>query len=131
MAKGICDVCGVRPATVRAQVIRNGQRETMELCDPDYRRLARQQGRPSSPLESLFGSGRGGSLFEDFFGSDFFGGGRGNVDEDDDRTDERSTGGTSIPVGTGQGAGRGTGTRRGQGARWTPSTSCSRSPTAT
>ena len=110
MAQGICDICGLRPATVRAQVVRNGHRETMELCDPDYRRLARQQGRPSSPLESLFGSGRGTSLFEDFFGSDFFGNGRSNVREDDDQTDERNTGGTPIPVRTGPGT---TG-RRGQ-----------------
>jgi ATP-dependent Clp protease ATP-binding subunit ClpC len=72
MANGICDICGVRPATVRAQVVVNGQRETMELCDVDYRRLARQQGRSSSPLESLFGSGRAGSLFDDFFGDDFW-----------------------------------------------------------
>ena len=70
MADGLCMVRGVRPATVRAQVVSNGQRQTMELCDVDYRRLARQQ-RPSSPLESLFG-GRG-SLFDDFFGGDFFG----------------------------------------------------------
>jgi ATP-dependent Clp protease ATP-binding subunit ClpC len=61
MADGICDVCNVRPATVRARVSSNGQSEILELCDVDYRRLARQQQRPSSPLESLFG-GRG-SLF--------------------------------------------------------------------
>lgn len=72
MANGICDICGVRPATVRAQVVSNGQRRTMDLCDIDYRRLARQQGRPSSPLESLFG-GAGGSLFDEVFGGDFFG----------------------------------------------------------
>ena len=102
MAQGICDICGLRPATVRAQVVRNGHRETMELCDPDYRRLARQQGRPSSPLESLFGSGRGTSLFEDFFGSDFFGNGRSNVREDDDQTDEhrKPNGGLRQPLPT-------------------------------
>ena len=72
MADGICDVCNVRPATVRARVSSNGKSEILELCDMDYRRLARQQQRPSSPLESLFG-GRG-SLFEDFFSDDFFGG---------------------------------------------------------
>lgn len=68
MADGLCDICGVRPATVRAQVVSNGQRQTMELCDVDYRRLARQQ-RSSSPLESLFGER--GSLFDDFFTDDF------------------------------------------------------------
>jgi ATP-dependent Clp protease ATP-binding subunit ClpC len=87
MAAGICDVCGVRPATVRAQVVRNGRRETMELCDVDYRRVARQQ-RSASPLESLFG-GRG-SLFEDFFGDDVFGRGLGGG------RDEQP--GQSIPV---------------------------------
>jgi ATP-dependent Clp protease ATP-binding subunit ClpC len=71
MAKGVCDLCGIRPATVRAEVVSNGERRTMELCDVDYRRLARQQ-RPSSQLESLFGGS--GGLFEDFFGGDFFGG---------------------------------------------------------
>ena len=63
----LCDICHVRPATVRAEVVSNGRRETLNLCDVDYRRLARQQ-RSSSPLESLFG-GRG-SLFDDFFGDD-------------------------------------------------------------
>ncbi|MDB5643930.1 MAG: Clp protease ClpC [Hyphomicrobiales bacterium] len=71
MAKGICDVCGIRPATVRAEVVSNGQRRTMELCDVDYRRLARQQGGSRSPLESLFS--RHGSLFDDFFGGDMLG----------------------------------------------------------
>src|SRR5690242_1148027 len=74
MANGLCDICGVRPATVRAQVVSNGQRQTLELCDVDYRRLARQQGRSSSPLEALFGGGRGNSLFDDFFNDDFWGG---------------------------------------------------------
>ena len=49
----------------------DGQSQTLDLCEIDYRRLARQQ-RPSSRLESLFG-GRG-SLLDDFFGDDFFGG---------------------------------------------------------
>jgi ATP-dependent Clp protease ATP-binding subunit ClpC len=66
-----CDICGIRPATVRAQVTTSdGDTQVLDLCEVDYRRLARQQ-RQSSPLESLFG-GRGG-LFEDFFGDDFFG----------------------------------------------------------
>src|SRR3954454_877789 len=80
----LCDICHVRPATVRAEVVSNGQRETLNLCDVDYRRLARQQ-RSSSPLESLFG-GRG-SLFDDFFDDDgFFGrsAGRGRAPEEDE-----------------------------------------------
>jgi ATP-dependent Clp protease ATP-binding subunit ClpC len=106
MTNGICDVCGVRPATVRAQVVNNGQRRTMELCDIDYRRLARQQGRSSSPLESLFGGGSG-SLLDDFFGSDFFGrsplAGRENpsISEADEQT-----GGTPIPIQSSRGTGR-------------------------
>ena len=64
MAK-MCDICGVRPATVRARVTSSdGQSEVLDLCEVDYRRLARQQ-RSRSPMESLFG-GRG-SLFDDFF----------------------------------------------------------------
>ena len=70
MAK-LCDICGIRPATVRAQVTTSdGETQVLDLCEVDYRRLARQQ-RQSSPLESLFG-GRSG-LFEDFFSDDFFG----------------------------------------------------------
>ncbi|MGY8635784.1 ATP-dependent Clp protease ATP-binding subunit [Bradyrhizobium sp. 14AA] len=66
-----CDICGIRPATVRAQVTTSdGDTQVLDLCEVDYRRLARQQ-RQSSPLESLFG-GRGG-LFEDLFGDDFLG----------------------------------------------------------
>lgn len=42
----------------------------MELCDQDYRKLARRQGRSSSPLESLFG---GRSLLDEFFGDGGFG----------------------------------------------------------
>jgi ATP-dependent Clp protease ATP-binding subunit ClpC len=61
----LCDLCGVRPATVRARLTRNGETEVLNLCDVDYRRLAAQQ-RSASPLESLFG-GRS-SLFDDFFG---------------------------------------------------------------
>jgi len=83
MADGLCDICGVRPATVRAQVVSNGQRQTMELCDYDYRRLTRQQ-RSSSPLESLFG--QRDSLFDDFFNDDFFGGRGGRRDALDERS---------------------------------------------
>ena len=78
----LCDICHVRPATVRAEVVSDGRRETLNLCDVDYRRLARQQ-RSNSPLESLFG--RRGSLFDDFFDDDeFFGrsAGRGRAPEE-------------------------------------------------
>src|SRR5687768_3466823 len=107
MADGICDVCNVRPATVHARVSSNGKSEILELCDLDYRRLARQQQRPSSPLESLFG-GRG-SLFEDFFSDDFFGG-RSVRGDDAEPPAPSGTGGASIPVGPGRGRARGRGT---------------------
>jgi ATP-dependent Clp protease ATP-binding subunit ClpC len=99
MAK-MCDICGIRPATVRARVTTSdGESEVLDLCEVDYRRLARQQ-RSSSPMESLFG-GRS-SLFDDFFGNDFFGRG-GGEDEGEDR------GGPSVPVRGGRG-----GRRRGE-----------------
>jgi ATP-dependent Clp protease ATP-binding subunit ClpC len=92
MAK-LCDICGVRPAVVRATVVNTeGQRETLDLCEQDYRRLARQQ-RFSSPLESLF-SGRG-SLFEEFFGDDA-------GDAGPDESGARG-GGQTIPIRTGRG----------------------------
>jgi hypothetical protein len=72
----------------------------MELCDVDYRRLARQQ-RPSSQLESLFG-GRG-SLFDDFFGGDFFGESpRGSAGKFTDERSGAGDGGTPIPVRSGR-----------------------------
>jgi ATP-dependent Clp protease ATP-binding subunit ClpC len=107
MADGICDICNIRPATVRARVSSNGQSELLELCDVDYRRLARQQQRPSSPLESLFG-GRG-SLFEDFFNDDFFGGRSGSRDQSG-APRSSGTGGTSAPAPSGRGRARGRGT---------------------
>jgi ATP-dependent Clp protease ATP-binding subunit ClpC len=94
MAK-LCDICGIRPATVRVRVTQNGESELLELCDVDYERLAAQQ-RPSSPMESLFG--RRGGLLEDFFGDDFFGrsalGG----------TDGGGSPGRSLPSGRSRGA---------------------------
>jgi ATP-dependent Clp protease ATP-binding subunit ClpC len=104
MAPETCDICGVRPATVQARVSTNGQQETLNLCDIDYRRLARQQARASSPLESLFGDT--GSLFDSVFPDTFFGrgrarpfGGRGETEEEE---------GTEIPVHSERGAQRGT-----------------------
>jgi ATP-dependent Clp protease ATP-binding subunit ClpC len=73
----------------------------MELCDVDYRRLARQQERPSSPLESLFGR-RGGSLFDDFFNDDFL-----NRGGDSTNADEPRGGETAIPARRGTSRSRG------------------------
>jgi ATP-dependent Clp protease ATP-binding subunit ClpC len=47
--------------------VQNGERQTLAVCDVDYRRLVRQR-RQSSPFESLF---RGTGL-EDFLGDDPF-----------------------------------------------------------
>ncbi|MBB4039887.1 ATP-dependent Clp protease ATP-binding subunit ClpC [Microvirga flocculans] len=87
----------------------NGQRQTMELCDVDYRRLARQQ-RSSSPLESLFG--RRGSLLDEFFGSDplgsdFFGGSPSGGADDQAYDTAPEGGGRAIPVRSSRGRGRG------------------------
>jgi ATP-dependent Clp protease ATP-binding subunit ClpC len=76
----LCDICGVRPASVRVRVTRDGESEVLNVCEVDYRRLAARQ-RGASPMESLFG-GRG-SLFEEMFGNDPFadrGFGRGAAD---------------------------------------------------
>lgn len=67
MAAAICDICGIRPATRRVEVVQNGERRTLDVCDVDYRRLVRQQ-RQASTFESLFR----GTGFEDFFGEDPF-----------------------------------------------------------
>ncbi|WP_112664298.1 ATP-dependent Clp protease ATP-binding subunit [Microvirga flavescens] len=64
MAQHLCEICGVRPASVRVTVIQNGQRKQLDVCDYHYAQLSRHQ-RALSPLESLF---RGG-LFDDFFGA--------------------------------------------------------------
>ncbi len=67
MATAICDICGIRPATRRVEVVQNRERRTLAVCDLDYRRLVRQR-RHASPFESLFR----GTGFEDFFGEDPF-----------------------------------------------------------
>jgi len=99
MSEVLCDVCHIRPATIRAQVVSDGRRETLNLCDVDYRRLAARQRRQNSPLESLFG-GRG-SLFDDFFGDDFLTGGSPFGERGD-----RGEAGTPIPIRGGGGGGR-------------------------
>lgn len=67
MAGGICDVCNAR-ATVHTQVVINGRRRQLDLCDAHYLQLVRQRGRSGSPLGSLFGRDFG--LLEGFFGED-------------------------------------------------------------
>ena len=67
MAAAICDICGIRPATRRVEVVQNGERQSLAVCDVDYRRLVRQR-RQASPFESLFR----GTGFEDVFGEDPF-----------------------------------------------------------
>ncbi len=48
----LCDLCRARPATVRVDVVEDGRRRTLDLCEHDYARL--RQERPRSPWESLF-----------------------------------------------------------------------------
>lgn len=68
MAQEICEICGIRPATMRVAVMQDGQREELNICEYDYARLTRQQ-RRSSPMGSLFGdSPFGGDIFGDFMG---------------------------------------------------------------
>ncbi|MFD1883263.1 ATP-dependent Clp protease ATP-binding subunit [Paracoccus pacificus] len=54
MSDGICDICGIRPATVRVAASVNGRRQTLELCQEDYDRLRARQAGSRSPFESLF-----------------------------------------------------------------------------
>ena len=89
MADILCDICHERPATLRAQVVSDGHRRTMKLCEPDYRRLVARSRRPSSPLESLFGGG----LFEEFFGDP-----NGTAPSGRGDGEERSSGGSAIPI---------------------------------
>ncbi|MBC7092701.1 ATP-dependent Clp protease ATP-binding subunit [Candidatus Bipolaricaulota bacterium] len=52
MGARLCEACGIRPATIEVEVIENGQRRILHLCEADYARLHRQ--RWFSPWESLF-----------------------------------------------------------------------------
>ncbi|NHF72273.1 ATP-dependent Clp protease ATP-binding subunit [Paracoccus xiamenensis] len=61
MAQELCEICGIRPATMRVAVMQDGQREELDICDYDYARLTRQQ-RYSSPMESMFGGDPFGDL---------------------------------------------------------------------
>ncbi len=49
----LCDVCRVRPATVTAEVIQDGERRILHLCELDYARLREEEW--FSPWESLLG----------------------------------------------------------------------------
>jgi ATP-dependent Clp protease ATP-binding subunit ClpC len=53
MAQINCDICGVRPASVRVAVLQDGRRRFLDVCDYHYAQLTRHQ-RTLSPLESLF-----------------------------------------------------------------------------
>ncbi|QGZ63229.1 ATP-dependent Clp protease ATP-binding subunit [Paraburkholderia acidisoli] len=53
MAQFNCDICGVRPATVRVAVLQDGRRRFLDVCDYHYAQLTRHQ-RTLSPLEALF-----------------------------------------------------------------------------
>jgi ATP-dependent Clp protease ATP-binding subunit ClpC len=55
MAQFNCDICGVRPATVRVAVLQDGRRRYIDVCDYHYAQLTRHQ-RTLSPLEALFRS---------------------------------------------------------------------------
>lgn len=66
MAK-TCDLCGIRPASVRVSSTINGRNRTLDLCDVCYKR-ARGEGRGgASPLHSLYGGSPLDRLFESFF----------------------------------------------------------------
>ncbi|MFD1558388.1 ATP-dependent Clp protease ATP-binding subunit [Paraburkholderia silviterrae] len=53
MAQFNCDICGVRPATVRVAVLQDGRRRFLDVCDYHYAQLTRHE-RTLSPLEALF-----------------------------------------------------------------------------
>ncbi|HXZ08484.1 MAG TPA: Clp protease N-terminal domain-containing protein, partial [Paraburkholderia sp.] len=55
MPRLLCDICGVRAATVRLAVLQNGQRRVLDVCDFHYAQITRHQ-RAISPLEALFRS---------------------------------------------------------------------------
>ncbi|CAM5766569.1 chaperone protein ClpB [Labrys miyagiensis] len=63
MPEHMCDICGVRPATIRVAVVQNGHEKQLDVCDYHYSQLTRHQSA-LSPLEALF---RGG-LLDNFFG---------------------------------------------------------------
>jgi ATP-dependent Clp protease ATP-binding subunit ClpC len=48
----MCDICGIRPATVEVEVVEGGERKILHLCERDYARLS--GGGWFSPWDSLF-----------------------------------------------------------------------------
>ncbi|MDR8398508.1 MULTISPECIES: ATP-dependent Clp protease ATP-binding subunit [Paraburkholderia] len=70
MAEHLCELCGVRPATIRVAVIQGGRRRQLDVCDYHYAQLTRHQ-RQVSPLESLFRGGLFDGLLDS--GTDGFG----------------------------------------------------------
>ncbi len=69
MGNALCDICGERPATARVTVIRDGRRETYNVCDEDYRRVRARQ--LLSPFESLFAGGWLGDWLDEALGAAF------------------------------------------------------------
>ncbi|HSI20972.1 MAG TPA: ATP-dependent Clp protease ATP-binding subunit [Verrucomicrobiae bacterium] len=47
----LCDICGLRPATTKLVVRRNGQERVLHLCAEDYAQIRQRQS--SSPFEAL------------------------------------------------------------------------------
>ncbi|MEM5420581.1 ATP-dependent Clp protease ATP-binding subunit [Paraburkholderia ferrariae] len=64
MAQFNCDICGVRPATVRVAVLQDGRRRFLDVCDYHYAQLTRHQ-RTLSPLEALFRASQQGDGTDD------------------------------------------------------------------
>ncbi|MEX3856426.1 ATP-dependent Clp protease ATP-binding subunit [Paraburkholderia sp. BR10923] len=54
MANSMCDICGVRPASLRVTIAQRDQLRDIDVCNYHYTQLTRHQ-RYVSPLESLFG----------------------------------------------------------------------------
>lgn len=55
MRATLCDICHERPAVITVTRVKNGQKETFQVCEQDYVALQRQTHLPSS-FDSLLGS---------------------------------------------------------------------------
>ena len=55
MARLLCDICGVRPATIRVAMLQNGRRQVLDVCDYHYAQITRHQ-RSISPVEACLAS---------------------------------------------------------------------------
>ncbi|MES2818782.1 MAG: ATP-dependent Clp protease ATP-binding subunit [Pseudomonadota bacterium] len=49
----MCSICHRSPAVTRVELVQNGQRRQMELCEQHYRRLMQLQTRPPFPLNAV------------------------------------------------------------------------------